>query len=227
MAVRNIPSLNLTLLKDNMTTPETQAPVDMAAEITFTEPKEMKFRFKKDKMGAQRPTVILKAVPVPNVNGLKKIIIDGGKPLELLLDSVFDVVRSAAAGIVGDNTEITEANFPYNEVSWEAIATKPRAERATISDEQWEAFSKSYLAAMPAATNKTAEQLGNHLIVYTKRFNLIKTNKPLLGVLKAQLGIYMEHAKDVEEHMEILEMLIGKADQLLKANDVEQVLANL
>lgn len=188
---------------------------------------EMKFRFKKDKMGNQRPTVELKNVPVPNENYVITILEKGGKELKLLLEVMAGTVRSAAAAIVSDDEKITADNFPMEKVSWEAIANQERAERATISQETWEAFAKEYLEIMPALTNKTPEQLGNAIQVYLKKFAIIKTNKKVLEKLKEQLTIFVENTKNGEDFADIIELLQGKLELYLNSNDVELLVANL
>lgn len=188
--------------------------------------KEMKFRFKRDKIGGQRPTVELK-LPVPSIEGVRAIFEAGGKDLELLMETVYDVVRSVAVGIVGDKEDISQENFPFEKLGWTAIANAPRAERAKIAEEVWEAFGKDYLEIMPGLTGKTADQIGSAVQVYLKKFAQIKTNKPILAKLKDQLTIYVENTKKGEDFEEILSLLVGKLETYLKADEVEQLIANL
>ena len=188
---------------------------------------EMKFRFKKDKMGNQRPTVELKNVPVPNENYVITILEKGGKELKLLLEMMAGTVRNTAATIVSDDEKITAENFPMEKVSWEAIANQERAERATISQETWESFAKEYLEIMPALTGKTPDQLGNAIQVYLKKFAIVKTNKPVLSKLRDQLTIFVENTKNGEDFADILELLQGKLELYLNSNDVELLVANL
>jgi hypothetical protein len=209
----------------------TQETVQTAADVVVNaDPnvytKEMSFRFKKDKMGNQRQTVKLN-LPVPSAEGIKAILREGGKDLELLLEVCADTVRSVAVGIVGDKEDISQENFPFDQVGWHAIATAPRAERAKIADEVWEAFAKDYIEIMPGLTNKTLDNVTNATQVYLKKFAQVKTNKPILKKLQEQLTIYVDNSKKVEDFSEILELLIGKLDTYLKANDVEQLIANL
>lgn len=200
------------------------APATAAPSVSLV---EMKFRFKKDKMGNQRPTVELKSVPVPNENYVITILEKGGKELKLLLEVMAGTVRSAAASIVSDDEKVTAENFPLEKVSWEAIANQERAERATISTETWEAFGKEYLEIMPALTNKSPEQLSNAIQVYLKKFAIIKTNKKVLEKLKEQLTIFVENTKNGEDFADILELLQGKLELYLNSNDVELLVANL
>ena len=188
--------------------------------------KEFKFRFKKDKLGNQRPSVELK-VPVPSVEGIVAILEKGGKGLELLLEVVSDTVRGALAGFVADDEKISQATVPFDKLTWEAIATAPRAERKSIADEIWEAFAKDYIEVMPGVTGKSVEAVTNPTVVFLKKFSIVKTNKEVLAKLKEQLGLYMEHSKKAEEFADVLELLTSKVDTYLKANDVELLVQNL
>ena len=193
----------------------------------LTETKDAKFRFKKDKLGNQRPTVELK-IPVPTFPaGLAAIAEAGGKGLELLMEVIYDTVRSSVASYVGDNENASQDTIDWSKFTWDAIANAPRAERKTISDEVWEAFAKDYIEVMPSVTGKSVEAVTNATVVYLKKFLIVKTNKPVISKLKDQLGLYMEHSKNAEQFAEVLDMLISKADALLSANDVELLVQNL
>lgn len=192
-----------------------------------TELKDAKFRFKKDKLGNQRPTVELKIAVPTFPAGLAEIAEKGGKGLELLMEVIYDTVRGAVASYVGDNENAAQDNVPWDKFTWDAIANAPRAERRTISDEVWEAFAKDYIEVMPSVTGKSVEAVTNATVVFLKKFTIVKTNKPVISKLKDQLGLYMEHSKNAEQFAEVLEMLVSKADALLAANDVELLVQNL
>ena len=203
----------------------------MAETITQSqasvEMKDAKFRFKKDKLGNQRSSVELK-IPTPTFpTGLSEICEKGGKDLELLMEVIYDTVRSSVASYVGDNEGANQDNIPWEKFTWTAIANAPRAERKTIADEIWEAFAKDYIEVMPSVTGKSVEAVTNATVVYLKKFLIVKTNKPVISKLKDQLGLYMEHSKNAEQFAEVLEMLVSKADALLSANDVELLVQNL
>jgi hypothetical protein len=188
--------------------------------------KEFKFRFKKDKLGNQRPTVELK-LPVPSVEGIVAILEKGGKGLELLLDVVSDTIRGAAATYVADEEKISQATFPVHKISWEAIATAPRAERRSIAEEIWEAFAKDYVEVMPSVTNKSIEAVTNATVVFLKKFTIVKTNKEVLAKLKEQLGLYVEHSKNADQFTEVIDLLVAKVDAYLSANDTDMLISNL
>lgn len=192
-------------------------------------PAEMVFRFKKDKLGNKRQDIKL-TVPVPSVDGVVDILSRGdSKEVQLLLDGVYDVVRSFAAGIVSDDEDITTDTFPYDKVTWAAIAAQPKEDRrsSAISEEAWNAFSASYISFMPGATNKSESAVTNATLVYRKKFAAWKSDKKTLEKLKGQLAIYIENCPDAEAHEEILTMLVRRVDIYLKSDDLVALTANL
>jgi len=209
-------------------------PADILAKFDNTvEFKDAVFRFKKDKLGVQRARVELK-LPVPSVEGLVAIITagqtpEGKKGLDLLLEACQDVVRGVAAEYVSDNEDVNVNNFPYESMGWNAIANMPREDRrsSSIAKETWESFAKDYAEIMPGITSKTAEQIGNAIIVFRKKWSVVKQDKKTIAKLKEQLALYMEHTKNGEEFEEILNLLNEKADVYLKSNTIEQLVANL
>lgn len=190
--------------------------------------KEMVFRFKKDKLGNKRPDVKLE-VAVPSVEGVVDILTRGDvKEVELLLDSLYATIRSAAASIVSDDENVTPDNFPYDKVTWTAVANQPKEDRRsnTISDEAWESFCKDYIEVMPGITGKSVDFVTNATVVYRKKFAPWKTDKRTITKLKEQLGLFME-TKQAEDHAEILELLIRRADAYLAADDLVAIASNL
>lgn len=200
--------------------------------------KDIKFHFKSVKVvdpttnketgdTLRRPTVEI-AVPVPSVEGIIAILEMGGKHLELLLEAVSDVVYARAREIVNSREDINQANFPMDELSWEKIALLPKAERrgGGIAKELWDEFSKDYIAVMPATTGKTAEQISNAAKILLNKFNAVKTNKPVLRLLKDQLGLYVTHSANAESFQDCVTFLVEKADALINIDDAA-LLANL
>ncbi len=176
------------------------------------------FRFKKDKLGNKRAPVELN-LPVPTISGIVDILKAGGKELELLNDAIYGVIKSVASEIVAENVNISQDNFPVAQVLWSAIANMPKAERATIPQEQWDGFAADYLAVMPGLTGKTAEQVGLATQIYLKKFAMVKTNKPILGKLKEQLALYVE-TPNAENFSDVLELLLRRVDAYLSAEEM-------
>lgn len=194
--------------------------------------KDYKFHFKKVKdeatgLESKRPTVEL-SLPIPSVEGIIAILEAGGKQLELLQEAVAEVIVSRARELVNDKEDISQDNFPMEELAWEKIATLPKAERrgGGIGKETWEEFSKDYVAVMPAITGKTAEQIGNAAKILLNKFNAVKTNKPVLKLLKEQLGLYATNSPNAETYAECVAFLVDKADSLINMDEAA-LLANL
>ena len=206
---------------------------------------EFKFRFKTDKLGNTRKPFSI-AANIPSVEGIVAIIEKGGAGLKMLQDACADVIRSAVAADVADNEKFdqtvynsatvkvkyknedgTETEVEVPRYSWEGIANLPKEDRRSIPVEQWEAFAKAYADIMPAVANKTVEQVGNAIQVFLKKFAQVKTNKPVLSQLQTQLALFLEHAKNAEDYADVLDLLVRKADEFLKADDIEKLVANL
>ena len=183
------------------------------------------FRFKKDKLGNKRAPVELN-LPVPTIAGIVDILKAGGKELELLNDAIYGVVKSVAGEIVAETANVSQDNFPIASVLWTAIANMPKAERATIAQEQWDGFVQDYLAVMPGLTGKTAEQVGLATQIYLKKFAMVKTNKPILSKLKEQLAMYME-TPNAENYGDVMELLLRRVDAYLSAEELVIAAENL
>ena len=194
--------------------------------------REFKFHFKKIKdettgLETKRPSVEL-SLPIPSVEGIIEILETGGKQLDLLIEAVSDVITNRARELVNEKEDISQETFPMDELAWEKIANLPKAERrgGGISKETWEEFSKDYIAVMPAVTGKTAEQVGNAAKILLNKFNAVKTNKPVLKLLKAQIGLYASNSPNAETYTDCISFLVDKADALINMDEAA-LLANL
>lgn len=194
-----------------------------AAYNKFLDEKEVKFSFRtvKDEatgLESKRPTIEQK-IPVPSVEGIISILEAGGKQLELLLDTVADVIYGRAREVLADDEKLTEV--PLDQLTWEIIANLPKAERKGrgIPKDVWEDFSKDYIAVMPSVTGKTAEQVGNAAKILLNKFAQVKTNKPVINLLKGQLALYLNSSPNAESYSECVEFLVNKADTLLAADE--------
>jgi hypothetical protein len=189
--------------------------------------RDFKFNFRKDELGNKRPSVELK-LPVPSVEGIIAILQAGGKQLEFLQEIVADAIAAQARTIIDAKEDISQETFPMNEVTWDFIANIPPKERrgGGIPKETWEAFAKDYVEVMPAVTGKTAEQVGNAGKIFLNKFSAVKTNKPVLKVLKDQLALYAANTPNAETFVDCIEFLGNKVDTLLAADEAA-LLANL
>ena len=183
------------------------------------------YRFKKDNLGNKRQPVELN-LPVPTISGIVNILKAGGKELELLNDAIYSVIKGVAGEIVASRADISQDNFPMDQVLWTAIANMPKAERASIPQEQWDGFAADYLAVMPGLTGKTADQVGLAVSVYLKKFTQVKTNKPVLGKLKEQIALYMD-TPNAENYSDVLEVLTRRVEAYLSAEEAVILAENL
>lgn len=166
--------------------------------------------------GTKRPTLELD-LPVLSVEGIVSAMQRGGKELDLVREAVNDVIIARARQIINDDESVTTETFPYKDISWEAIANLPKAERrgGGISKETWAEFLADYIAIMPAAANKKVEAVGRAAKVFEKKFSDVKTDKKVLTLLREQLTIYINHSPRAEEFEECLKFLFNKANTLL------------
>jgi hypothetical protein len=184
------------------------------------------FRFKKDKFGNKRASVELK-LPVPSADGLSEIIVAGGNGLQLLQDIVYDFIKATASEIVSADENISQENFPVERLDWQAIANMPKAERATISAEQWEAFATDYLQVMPGLTGKTADQVGLAASLFVTKLTKVKTNKPVLEKLNQQLAIYVDNSPNAENFSDVIGLLTRRLQSYLSAEEPQILETNL
>lgn len=208
------------------TTPAVVDPVSAAIAANFNnkvDVQEINFHFKKvtDEAGneTKRPTVSLK-LPFPSIEGLIDILQAGGKQLELLQEAVKDVIIKQAREIINSKEDISQENFPLDQLGWEAISNMPQAERrgGGIPKETWEAFSKDYIAVMPGATGKAVDKITMAAKVFLNKFAAVKTDKKVLALLKGQLALYATTSPNAEEYVECIEFLDKKAQTLIEAD---------
>ena len=191
----------------------------------FVDAKEYKFSFRtvKDKdsgIETKRPTVEL-LLPIPSIEGIIRILEEGGKQLDLLQSAVADVVAGHVRSMLSDDEKLTSENFPLNQATWEFIANLPETEKRGrgIPKETWEDFAADYIAVMPSATGKTAEQVALAAKLLLGKFQAVKTNKPVIEKLQEQLAIYANNAPMAEQFSDCIRFLDEKADSLMQADE--------
>jgi len=189
--------------------------------------KEVTFRFKKDKLGNQRPTVTFQA-PILTPEGIANILTTGdAKQWNLLEEALYEKVRSVAAGFVGEESFDLD-KFDITQLTWQAIANMPKEDRrsSAISEETWAGFVADYISVMPALTGKTQDQAKNATDVYVRKMVPVKTNKKLLAKLKEQLALYASQPS-AENFTDILDLLLKRCDTYMAADDMTEILSNL
>ncbi len=196
--------------------------------------KPYKFSFKtqvlKDEQGneiskSKRPTLEFTHFPVPSVEGLEIAAAAGGKQLQLILEAMETIVLNRAREIINENEAISPDNFPYNLVTWEAIANQPDSERRGrgIPKEQWEEFAKDYIAVMPGVTGKTEKQIAAAAEILLDKFNKLRSNrdfKKILRLLLDQIALYLSNSPNAETYMDCVSFLTDKGERLLNAEEV-------
>lgn len=209
------------------------------------QPSLFKFRFKKNELGQQRQGVEI-THNVANLNGVKEIleldvtpkndseeekarVLFNKNQQELLLEAMDAMYRGAIGAWVAEEETNTADKFDPAKFTWAAIANMPKEDRrsSSIPKEVWEAFAKDYATVMSSVANRTPEQLQSAITVFQKKYAQVKTNKPAIQFLKSQLTLYVEHTKQAENFVEILELLVRKADDLLKDKSAEDLVGNL
>jgi ssDNA-specific exonuclease RecJ len=79
---------------------------------------------------------------------------------------------------------------------------------------------------MPAVTGRNLEQVTNASKLLANKFASIKSNKPVLTFIDAQLDIYFTNTPNGEDFADCYEFLSNKAKDLLAADDAD-LLKNL
>lgn len=192
-----------------------------------------KFHFKKVKNDVtgeetKRPTVEIDKFPVPSIEGIVAIFNAGGKGLDLLREAMNEVILSRGRELINENENLTAENFPYDQLSWDAIANLPKAERrgGGISKEDWTEFAEDYNNVMPAATGKPAEQIAFQSKIFLQKFAPVKHRKDTFPGLKNLLGIYINTSPNAENFQAQYEWLINKLDSLAEVDEAA-LLGNL
>lgn len=139
--------------------------------------------------------------------------------LQLLSDAMQAVVFDVAQSVAKENTSLTSANFPFEELDWEKIANAPESERKSrgITKEEWADFAEDYISAMPILTGKEEERVKRAVAVFLLKFAPIKSDKKSIAVLRDQLAVYAEQAPQAANYYKVIEFLLKKADALIEA----------
>jgi hypothetical protein len=210
---------------------------------------EEKFGFKTKKLkdatgkevGEVKPHAPIKlTLPVPTHLGILSIIANrskegeketGKKQYDLLIEAVQNIISSQARQLIntlkeaqeqkGQEVKISSEMVDPTKLTWEFIATMPPAERrgGGIAKEVWEDFIADYKAIMPAALGKKQEPIDAAADLFAKKFQSVKTNKPVIRALVDFLSVWVNKSPNAEEFMECYEFLVNKADTLLKADE--------
>jgi len=161
--------------------------------------------------------------PMPNMQGLVDIIEAGGKQLELLMDAVESVVIQTARSFISEDESLNAINFPYDKLTWDAIANMPKPERSGggIAKEVWDDFETDYIAVMVEATGKEVDRVARAAKILKDKFQKCKTDMEVLGFLVEQLTIYIGATARADEFSGCVEFLVDKADKLMNTTPAQ------
>lgn len=189
-----------------------------------TEPKEVSFHFKKEKIkdadgktigeGKKLPT-LKKAIPLPTPEGVLQIVEAGGKALDLLLSVMQEAVESRAREIINTWREKNEGKEVPAEIlddakalAWSTIANLPKSERGLgIEETEWDAFFEDYRAIMPTATGKDKDRIEKHIQLYKRKFQTVRNDKKALMVLDDMLALYAANTASMEDNQKVYDYL--------------------
>lgn len=203
---------------------------------SLVDEKEITFTFRKTKdaetgVETKRENIIGK-IQIPSVEGIVKILENGGKELELLQSAVESTITDYAKQVLGDDPKITTENFPTASITWETIANLPDTDRRGrgIPKEIWEGFIESYIETMPAVIGKSVDVVKKQSSHLANKFQVLKTHEKkneLLPKFVEMLSLYVNNAPDAEQYAAPIEFLIKKAEEYMATDKSEDLAENL
>lgn len=168
-------------------------------------------------------------VPVPTLEGLRLALKDE-KQREFILDLIAAEVYRAARIQTDDDEKpvVSTEGLDISKLTLHFLANQPAAERrgGGISKELWEEWSKDYISIMPTVTGKEVSAVQNAALIFLKRCQTVKTNKPVLKFLQEQLALWATSTEKLDDFADIFEFLDNKIKTFLQADDAS-LLANL
>jgi len=224
------PNAVVTPIDDDITALTRNVEYNISFKVPKGTPKDDKGNYI-DETGAPfiRRQAFKLVIPAPTLEGVK-LALKEEKQREYILDLIAaDIYRAARLQVDSDEKPVNSSEeLDLNLITLEHIANEPAAERrgAGISKETWEEFSKDYQAIMPDLTSRKPEVIQNQVLIFLKRCQTVKTNKPVLKFLKEQLAMWAVHTDRLEDFTDIVEFLDRKIDLFLSTED-EALLANL
>lgn len=211
------------------------API-VANHNPLVDKKEVTFNFRKVKneetgVESKRESVTA-TLHIPSVEGIVKILENGGKGLELLQSAVEAILTDYAKQLLADDPSLTTANFPIDLVDWDKIANLPETERKGrgIAKEVWEDFIKSYVETMPAVIGKPVEVVKKQASILAQKFQPLKNHEKkndLLPKFIEMLTLYTNSAPDAEQFTAPIEFLVKKAEEFMSADNSANLADNL
>lgn len=215
---------------------ESQANAIVANHNPLVDVKEVTFNFRKQtdpetKVETKRDSIIGR-IEVPSVEGIVAILQEGGKGLELLLQSVESTLVDYAKQVVGDDSSINSANFPSDKITWDILANLPDTDRRGrgIPKETWEDFIASYIEHMPAIIGKPVEVVKKQASILAQKFQPLRAHEKkneLLPKFVEMLSLYTNNVGDAEQFSAPIEFLLKKAEQFMNQDAATDLADNL
>lgn len=189
-------------------------------QVNLTEPQELQFSFRQNKeTKIKRPDVAV-TIQVPTAQGIIAALQSGDKKVvDLITDQVVGLIQSQLRTFIDADPEFKQesADKLADQLTLEAIANLPRAERNTVSKEDLEQFAADYNAIMPEATGKSAERVAAAASLFVERFKRAAGDNEVLNILQDQLGVFVEKAPEevVERNNKAIQYFMNKLKELL------------
>lgn len=198
--------------------------------------KEVTFTFRKTKdsetgVVTKRDNIVAK-VHYPSIEGIIKMLNEGGKSLELLQSSVENTINEYIKQVLGDDPTITSDNFPTDKVTWDVIANLPDTERRGrgIPKETWEAFIEAYIEVMPGVIGKPVDVVKKQAAILGQKFQPLKNHEKkneLLPKFLEMLTLFTNTYPEADQYSGVIEFLIKKADEFMNVDKSADLAENL
>lgn len=182
--------------------------------------------------GKKHPSVSI-FLPVPKPSKLVEYLSDTtdkyAKERELLMSAVSSIVFSITRSQINDfrekspEVEVTPGVIDYDKLDFTAIANLPKSERGSYvpPEEDIKKFLASYMEVMPAAANRDAEKIKNHVDIIATGFKKQRAQKDMLEAFQDFLAVYASSVSPdvLDEHGEVVEYYLNKLARLLKVEE--------
>jgi hypothetical protein len=198
--------------------------------------KEVTFSFRKTKdpdtgVETKRENIDV-VIEVPSVEGIVKMLQDGGKSLELLQSAVESTITDYIKSALSDDRSITSENFNPALYTWDVIANLPDTDKRGrgIPKELWEQFIESYIETMPAVIGKPVAVVRKQAAHFANKFQVLKTHELKNEVLPKfieMLTLYTNSNPEAEQYSACIEFLIKKADEFMNMDKSTDLASNL
>lgn len=224
---------------------------DITAQVStnLVEMKEVAFHFRKDKEfgnDSKRPTLKMN-LPLLTKAGVLAAMTADDKSTALVIDLANEAIINRQRGLIAEkieddkfdkeakkwSTELKPEMFDVNALSFLTIANLPKSERGSgISKEQWAEFVKDYKEVMttPAAIAKLPDQkarsteiLDKHGAILQGKFNAVRSRKDVIRQMLSFIDVWVQVSPNAEDHVECYEHLKAKGEQLLTAENFDDL----